>query len=213
MSTLKVNEIQKNTTSAITLGSDVTTDNDITLTTNSSLIAGSAGGCTLPAGTLVGSGNLFSANGVTSTGTIAADEMTVDSRPVSSALPRVGGVLQFTATWVQNAAPVAVSNLSIVSGTSFGIDTVSIVANESSVASSGIQINFTTAVTNAGDNAKGIVMCRLNPGSTNPNEDDFFFRTVIADGTLNLYPTHNTDHGHSGTNKVVQAHILVISPN
>ncbi len=213
MSILKVNQIQKNTDAAITLGSDVTTDNDITLTTNANLAAGSAAGCSLPAGTIIGSGNTFSATGLTSTGTLNANEVSVDSRTVSSALPRVGGVLQFTATWLQNAAAVGVSNLSVISGTGFGIDTVAVIANEAADASSGIQVNFTSGVTGAGDNAKGIVMVRLNPGSTNPHQDDFFFRTVITDGNLKLYPTHNTDHGHSGTNKVVQAHLLVISPN
>ena len=213
MSTLKVNEIQKNTTTAITLGSDVTTDNDITLGSNGRILGIAGASANLPAATTVGSAHAFAGANLTSTGTISCGELNVDNRDVSPALPRVGGVLQFTATWSASAAAVTVSNLSIVTGTSFGIDSVSIIANESAVASSGIQINFTTAVTNDGDNAKGIVMCRLNAGSTNPHEDDFFFRTGIADGTLKLYPTHNTDHGHSGTNKVVQAHILVISPN
>ena len=214
MSTLKVNEIQKNTSASITLGDDVTTDNDLIMTSNAVLDVDAASSAALPASTTIGTNvTVSSANGIVCTGDVKGDELKIgDNRTMSSAVPRVGGVLTFTANWSANDATITVSNLGITSGTSFGVDSVSIVAH-GAAANSGIRVSFTSAVQSEGDNAKGIVMVRTNPGSTNPNEDDFFWRTVITDSQVDLLPTNKTDHGHAGTNKAVECHFIVISPN
>ena len=100
MSTLKVNEIQKNTSASITLGSDVTTDNDIIMTSNAVLDVDAASSAALPASTTIGTNvTVSSANGIVCTGDVKGDELKIgDNRTMSSVVPRVGGVLTFDAT-------------------------------------------------------------------------------------------------------------------
>tara|TARA_R110002126_G_scaffold41505_6_gene120602 strand:- start:933 stop:1568 length:636 start_codon:yes stop_codon:yes gene_type:complete len=208
MSILKVNQIQVNDSSVITVGSDMTTDNDVIVAAGGNLLCANATSATLPANTTVSTGHTFNSVDLVSTGSHSAEEMnlTNDSRKVSWATARIMGVLQFTATWDQAAAnTVAIANLSVLANTSFGVANVSRVALATS-----IRVDYLTAMETHGQNEYGVVMARLNPGATNPHEDTFGLHTVQTDSSLFITPCLASYHT-TGVNKVVTIHFSVMS--
>ena len=199
MSILKVNQIQVNDSSVITVGSDMTTDNDVIVAAGGNLLCANATSATLPANTTVSTGHTFNSVDLVSTGSHSAEE-------VSWATARIMGVLQFTATWDQAAAnTVAIANLSVLANTSFGVANVSRVATATS-----IRVDYLTAMETHGQNEYGVVMARLNPGATNPHEDTFGLHTVQTDSSLFITPCLASYHT-TGVNKVVTIHFSVMS--